>query len=177
MILIRPSLDDDVDAIARIYAHYVQHTTATFEIDPPPPEEMAQRRRDVLAKGLPWLVLEVEGQVQGYAYANWFKPRAAYRYCVENSIYLAPEATGRRLGRPLLVELLGRCERAGLRRVIAVIGDTANTASIGLHRALGFTHAGTVHACGWKFGRWIDIVLMERSLGHGAHTPPAERAS
>lgn len=172
MILIRPSSDADIDAITSIYAHHVLHGTATFETTPPSALEMAQRRSDVLSKGLPWLVVEVDGRVQGYAYANWFRPRDAFRYCAEDSIYLAPGMEGRGLGRALLAELLRCCERAGMRKMVAVIGDSANQGSIGLHRALGFAHAGTMAACGWKLGRWLDIVLMERALGPGGSTPP-----
>ncbi|MCX7692248.1 MAG: GNAT family N-acetyltransferase [Tepidimonas taiwanensis] len=175
-ILIRPSRDADLPAIAQVYGHHVLHGTGTFETTPPSVEEMAARRADVLAKGLPWLVAEVDGQVQGFAYGNWFKPRPAYRYSVEDSIYLAPQATGRGLGRALLAELLAQLEGRGIRKVMAVIGDSANAASIGLHTALGFERVGVVRACGWKFGRWLDIVLMERSLGWGDRMPPQDSA-
>jgi L-amino acid N-acyltransferase YncA len=171
MILIRPSQDADLPAITALYAHHVLHGTGTFETEPPSATDMAARRADVLAKGLPWLVAEVNGQLAGFAYGNWFKPRAAYRYSVEDSIYLAPEQQGRGLGRALMAELLARLEAAGVRRVMAVIGDSANAASVGLHRALGFQPVGTVPACGWKFGRWLDIVLMQRALGAGDSTP------
>ncbi|MBL0917545.1 MAG: N-acetyltransferase family protein [Hydrogenophaga sp.] len=174
MPLIRPSRDEDVAAIARIYAHHVLHGTGTFETTPPTEAEMAQRRADVLGKGLPWLVLEDGGAVIGYAYGNWFKPRPAYRFSVEDSIYLAPEAAGRGLGRLLLAELVAVLERAGIRKVMAVIGDSDNAGSIGVHRTLGFSHIGTVKACGWKFGRWLDIVLMERAIGDADRTPPQE---
>ena len=123
MTLIRPSRDEDLDAITRIYAHHVLHGTGTFETTPPTRDEMAGRRADVLGKGLPWLVIEVDGQVMGYAYGNWFKPRPAYRYSVEDSIYMAPESAGKGLGKLLLTELLAQCERAGVRKVMAVIGD------------------------------------------------------
>lgn len=174
MPLIRPSGESDISAIARIYAHHVQHGTGTFETVPPSETEIAQRRADVLAKGLPWLVVEDAGQVLGFAYGNWFKPRPAYRFSVEDSIYLAPEAAGRGLGRLLLSELLAVLERSGIRKAIAVIGDSANAGSIGVHRALGFTPVGTVKACGWKFGRWLDIVLMEKTLGAGDGAPAQE---
>ena len=174
MTLIRPSRDEDVAAIARIYGHHVLHGTGTFETTPPTEAEMAQRRADVLGKGLPWLVVEVNAQVLGFAYGNWFKPRPAYRFSVEDSIYLAPEAAGRGLGRLLMTELLAALERAGVRKVMAVIGDSGNAGSIGLHRAMGFEHAGTIQACGWKFGRWLDIVLMQRPLGQADTTPPQE---
>ncbi|AOS78209.1 MULTISPECIES: GNAT family N-acetyltransferase [Hydrogenophaga] len=174
MPLIRPSTDDDLAAITRIYAHHVLHGTGTFETTPPTEAEMAQRRADALGKGLPWLVMEEGGQVLGYAYGNWFKPRPAYRYSVEDSIYLAPEAAGKGLGRLLLAELLAVLQRAGIRKVMAVIGDSANAGSIGVHRALGFTPVGTVQACGWKFDRWLDIVIMEKPLGEAHHAPPKE---
>ena len=175
MPLIRPSRDDDAAAITRIYAHHVLHGTGTFETTPPTEAEMAQRRADVLGKNLPWLVLEDDdGQVIGYAYGNWFKPRPAYRFSVEDSIYLAPEAAGRGLGRLLLAELVAVLERSGIRKVMAVIGDSDNAGSVGVHRALGFEHVGTVKACGWKFGRWLDIVLMERAIGEADRTPPQE---
>ena len=174
MPLIRPSTDDDLAAITRIYAHHVLHGTGTFETTPPTEAEMAQRRADALGKGLPWLVMEEGGQVLGYAYGNWFKPRPAYRYSVEDSIYLAPEAAGKGLGRLLLAELLAVLQRADIRKVMAVIGDSANAGSIGVHRALGFTPVGTVQACGWKFDRWLDIVIMEKPLGEAHHAPPKE---
>lgn len=174
MLLIRDSQDTDLPHIARIYGHHVQHGTGTFETEPPSVQDMATRRADVLGKSLPWLVLEQDGAVMGFAYANWFRPRAAFRYAVEDSIYLAPEAAGKGWGRALLTELLARCERAGMRKAIAVIGDSANAGSIGLHKALGFEHTGTVTACGWKFGRWLDIVLMEKTLGVGDRCAPDE---
>jgi phosphinothricin acetyltransferase len=176
MPLIRPSSDADLDAITRIYTHHVLHGTGTFETTPPTTTEMAARRADVLSKGLPWLVVEENGVVLGFAYGNWFKPRPAYRFSVEDSIYLAPEASGKGLGRALLAELLAALERAGVRRVMAVIGDTANLGSIGVHRALGFEPAGSIPACGWKFGRWLDIVFMQRSLGAGDSSAPEATA-
>lgn len=172
--LIRPSRDDDLPEIARIYGHHVLHGTGTFETEPPSVADMTARRADVLAKGLPWLVLELEGAVAGFAYGNWFKPRPAYRYSVEDSIYLAPEAAGRGLGRALLAELLNQLESRGIRKVMAVIGDSANAGSIGVHTALGFSRVGVVQSCGWKFGRWLDIVLMEKPLGMADRTPPAD---
>jgi phosphinothricin acetyltransferase len=176
MPLIRPSRDEDLDAITRIYGHHVLHGTGTFETTPPSTADMTSRRADVLAKGLPWLVVEDGGQVLGFAYGNWFKPRPAYRFSVEDSIYMAPEAAGKGLGRALLAELLAALERAGVRKVMAVIGDSANAGSIGVHRALGFEPAGVITSCGWKFGRWLDIVLMQKPLGAGDSTPPKESA-
>lgn len=172
MILIRASETGDIPDIARIYAHHVLHGTGTFETEPPSEADMAQRRADVLAKGLPWLVVEVDGAVAGFAYGNWFKPRAAYRFSVEDSVYLAPGQQGKGLGRALLAELMLRCEQAGVRHLMAVIGDSENAGSVGLHRAMGFEMVGTVRACGWKFGRWLDIVIMQRALGAGSSSAP-----
>ena len=177
MTLVRPSRDTDLPAVTAIYAHHVLHGTGTFETTPPTEADMAARRADVLAKGLPWLVAEQDGQVLGFAYCQWFKPRPAYRYSAEDSIYLHPEATGRGVGRLLLGALAEQAQAAGLRKLIAVIGDSANAGSIGVHRALGFTPAGTIRACGWKFGRWLDIVLMEKTLGEGASSAPEGEGS
>ncbi|WP_425258567.1 N-acetyltransferase family protein [Rubrivivax sp. RP6-9] len=173
-LTIRPSSDADLAAITAIYEHNVLHGTGTFELEAPDTAEMARRRADVLSKGLPWLVAEDAGQVLGYAYANHFRPRRAYRFCLEDSIYLAPEARGRGVGRLLLAELVARCEAAGARQMLAVIGDADNAGSIGVHRALGFEHTGVLKAAGWKFDRWLDVVLMQRALGTGAGTVPAE---
>ncbi|MDQ2927843.1 MAG: N-acetyltransferase family protein [Pseudomonadota bacterium] len=166
-LLIRPSAPDDLDAVTAIYAWNVAHGTGTFEIEAPDPAEMERRRADVLAKGLPWLVLERSGTVLGFAYANAFRPRAAYRFCLEDSVYLAPEAVGLGFGRLLLAELLARCEAAGARQMLAVIGDSANAGSIGVHRSLGFQQVGTIKAAGRKLDRWLDVVIMQKSLGLG----------
>jgi phosphinothricin acetyltransferase len=171
MLIIRPSRDEDLSAITAIYAHHVLHGTGTFEMEPPTLADMTARRADVLAKGLPFLVAQQGDQVAGYAYCTWFKPRPAYRFSAEDSIYLAPEAYGNGLGRALLAELTAQAERVGIRKLIAVIGDSANSASIGVHRTLGFTHVGTLKSCGWKFERWLDVVLMEKTLGLGDTTP------
>jgi len=176
MPLIRPSREEDLDAITRIYGHHVLHGTGTFETTPPSVADMTIRRADVLAKGLPWLVVEDGSEVLGFAYGNWFKPRPAYRFSVEDSIYMAPEAAGKGLGRALLAELLAALERTGVRKVMAVIGDSANAGSIGVHRALGFQPAGVINSCGWKFDRWLDIVLMQKPLGAGDSTPPKDLA-
>jgi L-amino acid N-acyltransferase YncA len=172
-VLIRPSTPADLAAVTAIYGWNVCHGTGTFEVDPPDAADMARRRDDVLAKDLPWLVLEHDGVVRGYAYANQFRPRPAYRFCLEDSVYLAADATGRGFGRLLLAELLARCEAAGARQMLAVIGDSANAGSIGVHRALGFEHVGTIAAAGWKFDRWLDVVVMQRSVGIGARVAPA----
>ena len=171
-LLIRPSNDADLDAITAIYADNVLRGTGTFELEPPDAAEMARRRADVLGKGLPWLVAEKDGQVLGYAYANWFKPRPAYRFSAEDSIYVADSARGMGVGRKLLAELAAQAEAAGVRKLLAVIGDSANAGSIGVHRALGFTDVGIMKSVGWKFGAWRDIVLMEKSLGEGDTTSP-----
>ena len=172
MSTIRPSQDADVPAVTAIYGHHVLHGTGTFETTPPTASDMAARRADVLGKGLPYLVAEADGRVLGFAYCQWFKPRPAYRFSAEDSIYLHPDAAGRGLGKQLLSELVRQAEAAGIRKLIAVIGDSANAGSIGVHRALGFTPAGGFQSCGWKFGRWLDIVLMEKTLGAGDSTPP-----
>ena len=173
---IRPSQPADLPAITAIYAHHVRHGTGTFELEPPDEAEMARRIADVTGKGLPWLVAEAQpgGDVLGYAYANHFRPRRAYRFCVEDSIYLAPRAQGQRIGRLLLAELMARCEALGARQMLAVIGDAANAGSIGVHRALGFEHTGVLKASGWKFDRWLDVILMQKALGMGAGSDPVE---
>ncbi len=173
MPTIRHSSDGDIPAITAIYQHHVLHGTGTFEVDPPSEADMAARRADVLAKGLPWLVAEQDGRVLGFAYANWFKPRPAYRFSAEDSIYIADDARGLGLGRQLLSELAAQAEAAGVRKLLAVIGDSANAGSIGVHRALGFTEVGVLRSVGWKFGAWRDIVLMEKPLGAG-DTPSPE---
>ena len=176
MLLIRPSHDQDLPQITAIYAHHVLHGTGTFETDPPSVADMTARRADVLGKGLPYLVAEQDGVVVGFAYGNWFKPRPAYRYSVEDSIYLAPDLHRKGLGRALLAELLARLEAGGIRKVMAIIGDSANAGSVGVHRALGFTQVGVVESCGWKLGAWRDIVIMQKTLGAGDTRPPADAA-
>ena len=172
MPIIRPSTDADLPAITAIYRHHVLHGTGTFEIDPPSEADMAARRADVLGRNLPWLVAEKDGEVLGFAYANWFKPRPAYRFSAEDSIYVADAARGMGVGRKLLAELAVQAEAVGVRKLLAVIGDSANAGSIGLHRALGFTDVCVMRSVGWKFGAWRDIVLMEKTLGAGDTTSP-----
>ena len=174
MTLIRPSTDADLSAITAIYAHHVLNGTGTFETEAPSAADMLTRRADVLSKGLPYLVAEEDGVITGFAYGNWFKPRPAYRYSVEDSIYLAPDRQGKGLGRLLLSDLLLRCEAAGIRKVMAISGDSANAGSVGLHRALGFTQVGIVESCGWKMGAWRDIVIMQKTLGAGDTAPPQD---
>jgi len=173
MLIIRPSTDADLSAITTIYAHHVLKGTGTFEVDPPSLDDMRTRRADVLSKGLPWLVAVQEDVVVGYAYCNWFKPRPAYRFSAEDSIYLSPEATGKGLGRTLLAELMAQAQRAGVRKLIAVIGDSANAGSIGVHQSAGFEHVGVLKSCGWKFDKWLDVVLMDKALGEADTTAPA----
>ena len=172
MIQIRPSRDTDVAAITTIYSHHVLHGTGTFETDPPSAADMASRRADVLSKNLPYLVAERDGELLGFAYCNWFKPRPAYRFSAEDSIYLADGARGQGLGARLLSALSEAAETVGVRRLIAVIGDSANAGSVGVHRSQGFTHVGVLKDCGWKFGEWRDVVLMEKVLGEGSTTKP-----
>ena len=173
-LIIRPSSADDLPAITRVYGYLVVHGTGTFELDAPDEFEMARRRDEVLAKGLPWLVAARDGQVLGYAYANHFRARRAYRFCLEDSIYLDPAAQGQGVGRTLLAELLAQCGARGARQMLAVIGDAANTGSIAVHRACGFEPTGVLKAAGWKFDRWLDVVLMQRSLGEGSAAPGAD---
>jgi L-amino acid N-acyltransferase YncA len=170
--LIRPSRDEDVAAITAIYHYHVLTGTGTFEIDPPTETDMASRRADVLSKGLPYLVVEDEGRVMGFAYCNWFKPRPAYRFSAEDSIYMAPDVHRKGMGRALLAELCIQAERAGVRKFLAVIGDSANAGSIGVHTSVGFSHVGILKSCGWKFDRWLDVVMMEKPLGAGDSTAP-----
>ena len=173
MLIIRPSTDTDLPAITAIYAHHVLTGTGTFEVDPPSLDDMQGRRADVLAKGLPWLVAVENSQVIGYAYCNWFKPRPAYRFSAEDSIYLSPEAAGKGIGSTLLAELLAQAQRAGVRKLIAVIGDSANAGSIAVHKAAGFQPVGVLKSCGWKFDQWLDVVLMDKALGEADLTAPA----
>jgi L-amino acid N-acyltransferase YncA len=172
MPIIRPSLLEDIPSITAIYAHHVLTGTGTFETDPPSENDMTQRRADVLTKDLPYLVVADGDKILGFAYCNWFKPRPAYRYSAEDSIYLAPEAHGQGLGRALLAELTAQAENCGVRKLIAVIGDSANAGSIGVHQSAGFEHVGLLKSCGWKFDRWLDVVLMDKTLGLGDSSAP-----
>jgi phosphinothricin acetyltransferase len=164
--VVRPSCAEDVADITRIYRHYVLNTNATFELEEPDCEEMARRRLEILRRGLPYLTAEEEDAVVvGYAYANLYRTRAAYRFTVEDSIYVDPEYLGRGCGQTLLAALITQCELGPWRQMIAVIGDSGNTASITLHERCGFHRVGTLGAVGFKFGRWVDSVLMQRGLG------------
>jgi phosphinothricin acetyltransferase len=171
-MIIRPSLETDAEALAAIYGHHVLHGFGTFEEQPPSPADMAARRQAIVERGLPHLVAEDGGAVLGFAYAGPFRPRAAYRYTVEDSVYVAPQATGRGVGKTVLTAVLEACEAFGVRQVVAVIGDTGNAGSIGLHRSLGFEHAGVGKGFGYKHGRWVDIVWMQKSLNGGVERAP-----
>jgi phosphinothricin acetyltransferase len=169
---IRPVQPHDVAAITRIYAHAVRHGTASFEIEPPDEAEMARRQEALCAAGYPFLVAEHGGEVVGYAYAGPYRPRPGYRWTVEDSIYIAPTAQRHGVGRALLAQLIAEAEARGFHQMIAVIGDSAQPASIALHAAAGFRLVGTLEAVGFKFGRWRDSVLMQRPLGKGASSAP-----
>lgn len=169
--LIRPAVDADFTAIARIYGHHVVHGAASFELEPPSPDELRSRRRSVVGQGFPFLVAVADGAVLGYGYVSLYRTRPAYRHTVEDSVYVAPEALGRGIGSALLPALIREATALGCRQMIAVIGDSANAASIGLHRSCGFSDAGRLLAVGWKHGRWVDSVLMQRALGAGAASP------
>jgi phosphinothricin acetyltransferase len=171
-LAIRPATPDDIPAISAIYAHAVRTGTASFELEPPGEAEMARRMDAVLGAGLPYLAAELGGEVVGYAYAGRYHARPGYRFTLEDSIYVAPQAHRGGVGRRLLTELITRAEAIGYRQMIAVIGDSANEPSIGLHRALGFRLVGRFENVGFKFGRWLDSVMMQRALGPGAATLP-----
>jgi len=170
---IRPTSVADLPSITEIYAHEVLEGTATFELVPPDLAEMTRRFQALVDGGFPYLVAELDGDVAGYAYASSYRPRPAYRFTVENSVYLRPQIHRRGIGRQLLERLIAECEARGFRKMIAVIGDSANAASIGVHAACGFQMIGTHPHVGLKFGRWLDTVMMQRELGAGANTVPA----
>jgi phosphinothricin acetyltransferase len=173
-LLIRPSLPADLPAVTAIYAHHVTHGKGSFELEAPDLDDMSRRRTDVLAKGLPHLVASRGAEVLGFAYAGAFRPRPAFRFMAEDSIYIHPGHTGQGLGRALLAELMRHCEALGIRQMLAVIGDSANADSIGLHRSLGFAHTGILKASGWKHGQWLDTVFMQKTLGAGDSSPASE---
>ena len=171
-VSIRPATPADIPAITHIYAHAVRHGTASFELEPPDEAEMNARQQTLLRSGYPYLVAEADGTVAGYAYAGPYRARPAYRFSVENSVYVAPEAHRRGIGRLLLAALIAECEARGYRLMIAVIGDSAQTPSIELNRAAGFKLVGAFEGVGYKFDRWLDTVLMQRALGKGSSAPP-----
>jgi L-amino acid N-acyltransferase YncA len=168
---LRTALPTDVPAIQSIYGHHVLHGLGTFETEPPGTVEMQSRHAQVTAAGFPYLVAVDGGEVVGYAYANHFRARAAYRYTVEDSVYVAPDAMARGVGKALLNELIARCVSQGLRQMLAVIGDAGNAGSIGVHRACGFEHAGLLKAVGCKSDHWVDVVLMQRALANDNGVP------
>jgi len=170
---IRPATRADLRAITPIYAHHVLTGLASFEVEPPSAQEMGTRFDAITDAGYPYLVAEDGGAIVGYAYANYYRTRPAYRHSVEDSIYIAPDALGRGLGKALLVRLIDECTTRGYRQMLAVIGDSGNAGSIGVHRACGFEQVGTLRSIGFKFGRWVDSVLMQRALGSGDATLPS----
>jgi L-amino acid N-acyltransferase YncA len=172
LTVIRSASSSDIEDITAIYAHHVRTGTASFELDPPDATEMQRRFQDITGKGLPYIVAEDNGAVVGYAYGGPYRPRPAYRFTVEDSIYVHPDHGRKGIGALLLPALIADCEKLGLRQMIAVIGDSGNAASIALHRKFGFQDTGILKSVGFKFGRWLDVVIMQRQLGSGASTNP-----
>ena len=173
-MMIRSATVADVPALASIYGHHVLHGLGTFEEVPPTVIDMAARLAAVQAKTLPYLVAEKDGVVLGFAYAAPFRSRSAYRFTAEDSVYIAPEAIGQGVGKALLSAVIAACEALGVRQLTAVIGDTGNAASIGLHAALGFERTGSSRSVGYKHDRWVDIVFMQKALNGGDEAPPVE---
>ena len=171
-MIVRAATEADAEALAAIYGDAVLHGFGTFEEEPPSAADMDGRRRGVQDRGLPYLVAEADGRVLGFAYAGPFRPRAAYRYTLEDSVYVSPEAKGKGVGRAVLSAVIAACEALGIRQLMAVIGDTQNAGSIGLHRALGFEQTGVGRSVGFKHGRWVDIVHMQKALNGGDAAPP-----
>jgi phosphinothricin acetyltransferase len=172
-LAIRQCEQGDLAAITKIYSHHVLHSLATFECEPPGPEEMVKRWRGTLERGFPYLVAERQGVVVGYAYVGPYRSRPAYRFAIENSVYVHADCARQGIGLALLQALIQECERKDFRQMIAVIGDSANHSSIGLHERLGFSTVGVLRSVGFKFGRWVDTVLMQRELGAGDRKLPA----
>lgn len=171
-VLVRDATHDDMESIQAVYAHYVLRTTASFEEVPPTMTQMRARFDAVRAQNLPYLVAEIDGEVLGYCYAHPFRPRSAYRYTIENSVYVAPFVVRQGIGVALMGELIKRCTALDYRQMIAVIGDSANLSSIALHRRMGFRQEGVLRGVGLKFGRWMDVVIMHRALGDANAAPP-----
>ena len=172
-MIVRPAAPTDVAAITAIYGHHVLHGLGTFAEEPPSEAEMAERMKAVLDKNLPYVVAEKDATILGYAYAAPFRLRSAYRYAVEDSVYVAPEAIGQGVGRRLLLEVIEICEALGLHQIAAVIGDSGNAASIGLHAALGFERTGALAGMGFKHDRWVDVIFMQKALNGGTTAPPS----
>lgn len=172
---LRPAIAADIAAVTAIYAHHVQYGLASFETEPPNAQEMRRRFDAITGQGYPYLAAVDGERLLGYAYASAFRTRPAYRYTVEDSIYIEPEALGRGIGKQLLLRLIAECEARGYRQMLAVIGDSGNAASIRLHRACGFERMAVFVGTGFKFERWIDTVVMQRALGPGGSTPPEKR--
>lgn len=176
-VVVRDAQDEDMPFVARIYAHHVLNGSASFELDAPSEDELSLRRKSVLALGLPYLVAEgADGTILGFSYATGYRPRPAYRFTIENSVYVGVGLHRRGVGSALLSALISRCETGPWRQMIAVIGDSGNKSSIALHSAMGFRHIGTLSNVGYKFGRWIDTVLMQRALNDGHASPPSNDA-
>jgi phosphinothricin acetyltransferase len=171
-VQVRPALPDDIPAVHAIYAHHVLQGLASFEEQPPSAAELRRRYDEVISQKLPYLVADFGGTVAGYGYCAPYRTRSAYRYALEDSVYVRPDAQGRGVGSALLAALVRQCEALGYRQLIAVIGDSAHAASIGLHEAQGFLRVGTLRSVGFKFGRWVDSVIMQRPLGSGDATRP-----
>ena len=171
-VSIRPATPADIPAITRVYADAVKSGTASFELTAPDEAEMARRMNELLPKDFPYLAAEMDGRLAGYAYAGLYRARPAYRFTLEDSVYIAPDCQGCGVGRALLAALIEASTARGFRQMIAVIGDSEQAASIGLHAALGFAYVGTFPNVGFKFGRWLDTVLMQRALGPGSTTAP-----
>jgi L-amino acid N-acyltransferase YncA len=171
-MLVRPAAAQDLPAVQSIYAHHVLHGLASFEEEAPPLGEMRRRYEEITGRGLPYLVAEEKGEVLGYGYCSLYRARSAYRYTLEDSVYVKSGRQGKGIGKALLAELILRCEKLNYRQIIAVIGDSANAASIGVHASLGFVRAGNLRSTGYKFGRWVDSVLMQLPLGEGDGTKP-----
>jgi len=173
-VLVRDAADADVVRIQQIYDHHVRHGTASFELEPPTLEQMRERRADVLARGMPYVVAEIDGEVRGYAYVTPYRPRPAYRHTVEDSVYVEHGWGGRGIGNLLLAALIERCQAAGWRQMLAVVGDSRNAASLALHARQGFHPVGTLRSVGYKLGQWRDTVLMQRELGDGNRAAPQD---
>jgi phosphinothricin acetyltransferase len=173
--MVRDSLDSDMDEVHAIYRYHVLHGDATFEEEPPSVAELMRRRADVLGRGLPYLVAELDHRIVGYSYATLYRFRSAYRFTIEDSVYVRDGLSRRGIGRDLLSMLIARCDSGEWRQIVAVIGNSSNAASIALHGHLGFHHVGTLRAVGYKFGRWVDTVLMQRTLGDDGSAVPADR--